>query len=69
MLVQEAMNKDDPTKGLSCVILGVCIALIHVISIVINLIYGESILKNIVQLIVGCIIFSSGIGMLKDSNS
>lgn len=65
MAIQEALNKETPTKGLSCVILGVLIMLLHIISGVINLIYGEAILKNVVQLVTGFAIFSSGIGHIK----
>ena len=64
---QTVINKDGPTRGMSCVILGIVIMVIHTLSIVINLIHGEGILKNIIQAIAGFIIYNSGKGDLKES--
>lgn len=68
MAAQEYINKEKPTRGLSCILLGIIITIIHVLSLVTNLIYGDGILKNIIQAIVGIVIFSSGRGMLKESD-
>lgn len=67
MSAQEAINKDSSTKGLSCIILGITIIVIHGISIVSNLILGEGILKNIIQVVAGFVFFSSGKGDLRES--
>ena len=65
MATQEKINKDAPTRGLSCILLGIFVMLLHIASLIINLIYGNGILKNIAQTIAGFVIFSNGIGELK----
>ena len=67
MTIQEKINKEAPTRGLSCVLLGIFIVLLHIVSLIINLIYGDGILKNVIQIIAGCIIFSGGMGELKEN--
>ena len=67
MGVQESINKASSTRGLSCMLIGIIIMVIHILSIVINLIYGDGILKNIIQSIAGFIFFSSGKGELRES--
>lgn len=66
MATQVALNKDNPTRGLSLILLGIYIMLLHIVSIPINIIYGEGILKNIVQVIVGFIFFNSGRSEIRD---
>ena len=66
MATQAAVNKDAPTRGLCSILLGVGIVLLQAVSLVLNLIYGESIWTNIVLIITGCIIFSSGYGEIKE---
>ena len=68
MFAQAAMNKETRTRGLSCVLHGAGIVLLQVISIVINLIYGDGILANITQLVAGFAIFSGGMGELKETD-
>ena len=65
MYTQSAVNKDAPTRGLSCILLGIGIVLLQTISLVVNLIYDEGIWSNIVQIITGCIFFSAGMGYIK----
>ena len=60
MLAQEKINKIDSTRGLSCEILGICLIVLNVVSLILNLFYGEGILKNIIQAITGIVFFSSG---------
>lgn len=60
LCMQSAINKDAPTRGLSCVILGVILVAIHALSLVSNLLTGGRILENITQSIAGFIIFKSG---------
>jgi hypothetical protein len=67
MAAQKAMNKESRTRGLSCVLHGVCIVLLQIVFIVINLIYGDGILKNVIQAIAGFVIFSNGMGELKEN--
>lgn len=67
MVMQEKINKDTPTRGLSCILLGLIIVPLHIISLIINLIYGNGILSNVVQIIAGSAIFYNGIGELKGS--
>lgn len=67
MTIQEKINKEAPTRGLSCVLLGIFIVLLHIVSLIINLIYGDGIFKNIIPIIAGCIIFSGGMGELKEN--
>lgn len=67
MAAQEAINKDKPTRGISCVLLGIIIIVLHLFSIISNLLLGEGILKNIIQAIAGFVIFNSGKGCLKES--
>ena len=69
MAAQEKLHKDAPTKGLSCVLLGIIIVLLHIVSLFVNLIYGNGIFKNIVQIIAGFIIFSNGMGELKENKT
>ena len=64
--VQEKMNKETPTRGLSCVLLGILIILLHIVSLIINLIHGDGILKNVIQIIAGYVIFNGGISDLKE---
>ena len=67
MATQESINKDKPTRGLSCVLLGIVIVVLHIFSIISNLLLGEGILKNIIQAIAGIVIFNSGKGELRES--
>lgn len=53
-------QKQEATTNLSAKILGVLLVSINIISVIINLIYGEGILKNICVIIAGILIFSSG---------
>lgn len=56
----EAMSKNqEATTNLSAKILGVLLVSVNVISVIINLLYGEGILKNICVIIAGILIFSS----------
>ena len=64
---QASINKDKPTRGLSCVLIGIIIMVIQVLSVFINLIYGDGILKNVTQAIAGFIIFAYGKGDLRES--
>ena len=66
MAVQQKINKDSPTRGLSCILLGIFIVLLHIISLIINLIYGAGILKNVIQIVAGFVIFSNGMGDIKE---
>ena len=68
MAVQESINKDKPTRGVSCVILGACITILHIVFIVINLICGDGILNNIGQALAGLAFFTSGRGSLQESS-
>lgn len=68
IIIQEKISKDAPTMGLSCILLGVGVALLQVLSLVLNLIYGESIWTNIVLIITGCIFLFNGIGEIKKTN-
>lgn len=55
-----AMSKNqEATTNLSAKILGVLLVSVNAISLIINLIYGEGILKNICIVIAGILIFSS----------
>lgn len=65
MAAQEKINKETPTRGLSCILLGIFIMILHIVSLIINLAYGDGILKNVIQLIAGFIIFSNGMGDIK----
>ena len=67
MAAQLKINKETPTRGLSCILLGIFIMLLHIVSLIINLIYGDGIFKNIIQAIAGFFIFSSGLGELKEN--
>lgn len=67
MAAQEAINKDARTRGLSCVLHGAGIVLFQIVFLFINLIYGDAILANVIQLIAGFIIFSGGMGELKEN--
>lgn len=67
MAIQEYINKDKPTRGLSCILLGIFIMVLHIFSIVINLLYDGGILKNIIQAIAGFVIFNSGRGYLDEA--
>lgn len=66
MTVQDAINKDKPTKGLSCVLLGIFLMTLHIISFIINLIYEDVVLANITQAIAGFIIFRAGRAYLEE---
>lgn len=68
MVVQESVNKNKPTRGLSCIILGILVTLLHIVSIVINLIYGDGILANITQAIAGIVILHNGSVALTKAN-
>lgn len=59
------INKDSPTQGLSCIVAGVIITIIHILSLILNLIYGESILFNISQAIAGLVLFLFGISVYR----
>lgn len=59
--VNELIYKEDNTKGLSCIIAGSIILLIHIISFVINLVSGYGILANIAQALAAIVIISYGI--------
>lgn len=65
MALQESINKNVPTRGLSCIICGVILLLLHIFSFAINLISGAGIIKNIVQAIVGFIILSKGVSDIR----
>lgn len=67
MLVQEKINKHDLTRGLSCKILGICLIVLNALSLVLNLLYGEGILKNIIQIITGVVFYSSGKNILEEN--
>lgn len=56
----ESINKNKSTFGLSCMIQGISLIVLHIVSIVLNSLSGAGILKNIVQVIVGFVFFFSG---------
>lgn len=58
MLVIIKISKSDLTYSLSGKILGITLILLHAISLVINLIIGEPVFPNIVQLMAGIILIS-----------
>ena len=58
-------NKETSTLSLSCRIMGIALIVIHIISLIINLIYGDGILKNIVQIIAGVLIAKYGKDLLQ----
>lgn len=64
--ILNALTKSNSTMGLSCIIIGVCIMLLQAIALVINLVYGEGIWKNIVLIIAGFMLLSSGSGNIKE---
>lgn len=51
--VSERINKDAPTIGLSCILVGSILALFHIPSLIINLIYHGNVMANIIQLVAG----------------
>ena len=55
-----AISKAMPTRRLSIMIVGGCLAVVHVISLAINLVGGEWILPNIVQAVAGVALFFYG---------
>ena len=55
IITQEFINNDAPTRGLSCLLIGVGIVLLQVICLVLNLYYGEGVWTNIVLIITGAI--------------
>lgn len=66
MVLQQSVNKEKPTMGLSCILLGIFLTTIHALSLIVNLINGESVFPNITQAIAGLVIFFSGRGVLKE---
>lgn len=62
----EKINKLRANSGLACILLGVFILLIHVPSLVINLLAGDAFLANITQGIAGVVFIISGHGILKE---
>lgn len=67
MSLQEKINKEAPTRGVSSVLLGIFIMLLNIASLIINLIYGDGILKNVIQIIAGLVIFFGGMGEIKEN--
>ena len=53
--LQKKMMKDIPTIRLSRKILGVIIALVHVLSLVSNIIHGGNVIANIICIIAGLV--------------
>ena len=60
MAALEAINKSKPTNRLACMILGIIMMVLHIWSLLINLLSGAGILNNIAQVIAGYLFFRSG---------
>lgn len=56
----EKCNKNSGTQALTCSITGISIIVIHILSLILNLRYNESIWLNIVQGYAGICLFSHG---------
>ena len=58
--VQERINKDNSTICLSCIITGSCLVLIHVASLIVNIMNKSGCLANIIQIIGGIALIVEG---------
>lgn len=58
--VAAKMGKDNPTINLSYILLGIYILVIHVPSLIINLVNGEWFFPNITQSIAGIVLLFNG---------
>lgn len=67
--VLSKINKDAPTLGLSCEIAGISIAAVHILSLVANLLAGDSVLFNIAQGIAGVVLFFFGKNTISESSN
>lgn len=55
-----AINKNTSTLGISLIIVGSLLVAVHLISMVINLVYGNTVLANISQTIAGIAFIAKG---------
>lgn len=60
VLLLSVINKNSSTLGLSLIIVGSLLIPLHLISMVINLIYGSAILANIAQIVAGIAFIAKG---------
>lgn len=60
LFLAEKMLKDSPTLGLSCILTGVFLCILHAVSLVINLVFGDPFWANIIQIIAGGILVKEG---------
>ena len=54
------MSKSTRTAGLSCLLTGVVVFVIHAISFVLNIVHGEPVFPNIFQAIAGLFLITTG---------
>lgn len=60
VLIIEKCNKNPGTQALTCSITGMSIIVVHILSLILNLRYNESIWLNIIQGCAGICLFSHG---------
>ena len=66
MAIQEKIAKHKRTIGLSYILFGVFLVLLHTYALLLNLSYNAGILKNIIQIIAGAAVLVRGRNLLRD---
>lgn len=62
----DKIGKTVSTTGLTCILVGIFILLVHIPSLIINIAYGEWFFPNITQALAGIVFMVKGIGSTKE---